>query len=104
MVTFYQFVQSALRQLSGERGPWTPTTVRVRCQSPLRKKEGRVEYYRAVLEHSPVAGTTVRHTGATGSGLLHTMHDANCFIVLPAEAGPVEPGEEVDVQPFLGLV
>ncbi len=104
MVTFYQFVQPALRQLAGERAPWTPTTVRVRCASRLRKKPGRVEYYRAVLERSPEGGDTVRHTGSTGSGLLHTMSDANCFIVLPAEADSVEPGAEVDVQPFLGLV
>lgn len=104
MVTFYQFVQPALRQLAGERPPWTPTTVRARCTSALRKKPGRVEYYRAVLEHDPREGALVRHTGSTGSGLLHTMHAANCFIVLPTEAESVEPGADVDVQPFLGLV
>ena len=46
----------------------------------------------------------VHHTGKTGSGLLHTMSDANCFILLSDESGSVEPGAEVDVQPFHALV
>ena len=49
-------------------------------------------------------GLVVRHTGATGSGLLHTMSDANCLVVLPEEGGDVEAGERVEVQPFFGLV
>jgi molybdopterin molybdotransferase len=32
------------------------------------------------------------------------MSKANCFIVLPLEGGDVEPGTEVEVQPFAGLV
>jgi molybdopterin molybdotransferase len=46
----------------------------------------------------------VRSTGKPGSGLLHTMSDANCFIVLPEDGASVEPGAEVDVQPFFGLI
>ena len=36
-------------------------------------------------------------------GLLHTMSDANCFIILPEDGESVEPGTEVEVQPFFGL-
>jgi molybdopterin biosynthesis enzyme len=32
------------------------------------------------------------------------MTEANCFIVLPLEQEDVQPGEEVQVQPFAGLV
>ena len=104
MVTFYQFVQPALRRRMGERDFTTATTVSARCVSRLRKKPGRIEYYRAVLERDPSGGLVVRHTGKTGSGLLHTMSDANCFIVLPEAGETVEPGAEVEVQPFFGLV
>ena len=104
MVTFLQFVQPALRRMMGEGRARTTPLLRVRCVSRLRKKPGRVEYYRAVLEHDEAGATVVRSTGSTGSGLLHTMSDANCFIVLPEDGESVEAGSMVDVQPFHGLV
>ena len=103
MVTFYQFVQPALMRMMGNSEAQPNPTVRVPCMSHLRKKPGRVEVYRAILERDGDGRATVRSTGKTGSGLLHTMSDANCFIVLPQEADSVEPGTEVDVQPFFGL-
>ena len=104
MVTFYQFVQPALLRLMGQRPVEATPLLRATCRSRLRKKPGRVEYYRAVLEREPGGTPVVRHTGKTGSGLLHTMSDANCFILLSEKSGPVEPGAEVDVQPFFALV
>ena len=101
MVTFYQFVQPALLRLMGQRPVEATPLVRAVSRSRLRKKPGRVEYYRAVLSREPDGTPVVHHTGKTGSGLLHTMSDANCFILLPDESGSVEPGVEVDVQPFL---
>ena len=104
MVTFYQFVQPALLRLMGQRPVEATPLMRAVCRSRLRKKPGRVEYYRAVLSREPDGTPVVHHTGKTGSGLLHTMSDANCFILLPDESGSVEPGAEVDVQPFFALV
>ena len=75
-----------------------------RCTTRLRKKPGRVEYYRAVLERDEHGVLVVRSTGRTGSGLLHTMSDANCFIVLPEDGATVEPGATVEVQPFFGIM
>jgi molybdopterin molybdotransferase len=46
----------------------------------------------------------VRSTGHQGAGVLRSMSEANCFIVLGLEQGDVEPGDPVDVQPFAGLV
>ncbi|MDX1512142.1 MAG: molybdenum cofactor synthesis domain-containing protein [Gammaproteobacteria bacterium] len=104
MVTFYQFVQPALRQLMGERAPRAEPLLSATCESRLRKKKGRVEYYRAVLGRNADGALVVRSTGKTGSGLLHTMSDANCFIILDDDDESVEPGALVDVQPFFGLV
>jgi molybdopterin molybdotransferase len=103
MVTFYQFVQPALMRMMGDGDAHPNPTVRVTCMSHLRKKPGRMEIYRAVLERDGEGRTTVRSTGKTGSGLLHTMSDANCFIILPEDEESVEPGAEVEVQPFFGL-
>jgi molybdopterin molybdotransferase len=103
MVTFYQFVQPALTRMMGSNVRDRSPTLRATCVSRLRKKPGRVEIYRAILEHDADGRATVRSTGKTGSGLLHTMSDANCFIVLPEDGESVEPGAEVEVQPFFGL-
>lgn len=104
MVTFYQFVQPALRQMLGESKAAEAMSISVKCVSVLRKKKGRVEYYRAVLGKDANGALVVRATGKTGSGLLHTMSDANCFIVLGDDEESLEPGAMVEVQPFFGLV
>jgi molybdopterin molybdotransferase len=103
MVTFYQFVQPALLRMMGSDEAHPNPTVRVTCESRLRKKPGRVEVYRAILSRDAEGRPSVRSSGKTGSGLLHTMSDANCFIILPQDAQSVEPGAEVEVQPFFGL-
>lgn len=104
MVTFYQFVQPALLRMMGSAEIHPNPTVRAVCQTRLRKRPGRVEVYRAILDRDADGRPTVRSTGKTGSGLLHTMSDANCFIILPEAGESVEAGTEVEVQPFFGLI
>ena len=104
MVTFYQFVAPAIRAAAGETDSRPLPALEARCATRLRKKPGRVEYYRAVVERDDAGALVVRSTGKSGSGLLHTMSDANCFIVLPEDGTTVEPGATVDVQPFFGLM
>jgi molybdopterin molybdotransferase len=99
MVTFYQFVQPALTYLASGRVE-LPLLVEAYCQSRLRKKPGRTEFQRGVLEHDGDGELRVTLTGKQGSGILSSMSRANCFIVLPHESGSVEPGDAVLVQPF----
>ena len=49
-------------------------------------------------------GCSVRTTGDQGSGILSSMSQANCFIVLPSETGNIAAGELVDVQLLEGLI
>ena len=102
MVTFYQFVQPALRRMMGEPAA-PPVRFRVKCASRLRKRPGRVEFQRGVLGHDQTGGLAVRSTGGQGSGILSSMHEANCFIVLPLESEGAAPGSEVEVEPFGGV-
>lgn len=104
MVTFYQFVQPALRKMAGESGPVIPTAIPVKCVSRLNKRPGRVEYQRGVLEREENGALVVRKTGAQGSGILSSMSHGNCFIVLAQDSTDVKPGTMVQVQPFFGLV
>jgi molybdopterin molybdotransferase len=45
----------------------------------------------------------VRITGQQGSGVLRSMAEANCFIVLEHERGAVKAGEQVQVQLMEGV-
>ncbi|MEO5702708.1 MAG: molybdopterin molybdotransferase MoeA [Gammaproteobacteria bacterium] len=103
MATFYQFVQPALRRLMGQ-APSPNLLVKVPCISRLKKAPGRMEFQRGILEANTNGELVVRSTGEQGSGILSSMSQANCFIVLPVTCGNVEPGGLVEVQLFEGLV
>lgn len=104
MATFYQLVQPALERLRGIAQPPPPVLLRAHCTDRLRKRPGRVEFQRGVLEHGGDGRYTVRGVGHQGAGVLRSMAEANCFIVLAADQGEVAAGSEVLVQPFSGLI
>jgi len=104
MATFYQLVQPALQALAGMPDPGPPLTVTAVCSESLRKKPGRREFQRGVLTQHGDGRLAVRSVGRQGSGVLSSMSAANCFIVLPEDAGPVAAGDEVTVQPFAAFV
>ena len=103
MVTFYQFVQDALLKLMGV-SPLPPADrFPARADFAMRKQAGRVEYLRGRLQRG-ADGLSVRLAGTQGSGVLRSMSEADCFVVLPADCTGVQPGDTVFVQPFHGLV
>lgn len=101
MVTFHQFVQPALRQMMGE-SYMPPLRLSARCAGKLTKRPGRVEFQRGILESGPDGVPIVRKTGQQGSGLLTSMSQANCYIVLPEDSTGAEAGDLVTVEPFTG--
>jgi molybdopterin molybdotransferase len=103
MVTFYQFVRNALLRMMGRSGDVALPMLRVPSADRLRKKPGRTEYQRGVLRRGEDGEWAVHPTGAQGSGILRSMSEADCFIVLHHEQGPVDPGDLVSVQLFDGL-
>ena len=103
MVNFYEFVRDALLALSGRTDDFALPVVRVPCASALRKKPGRTEYQRGIVARDGDGHWTVRVTGSQGSGVLRSMSEANCFIVLEHERGDVKAGDLVSVQMFEGL-
>ena len=102
MVTFYIFVLPALRHMMGETDT-APLRLRARCLSRLKKRPGRMEYQRGVLETRD-GELVVTSTGWQGSGILSSMSRANSFIILPMESEGVEAGDMVEVQPFAGII
>ena len=103
MVTFYQFVRSALLQLNGANHTEPPLTQAI-SESAIRKKPGRTEFQRAILGRRADGRPTVKLTGSQGAGILRSMSEANCFVILPHDQGNVAAGEWVDVALFDGLL
>jgi molybdopterin molybdotransferase len=97
MVTFHQFVRSALLTLGGRTDSFEVPLLRAASVTGIRKIPGRTEYQRGVL-FADNGTWKVRTTGQQGSGVLRSMSEANCYIVLEHERGTVEPGEMVSVQ------
>ena len=60
------------------------------------------EYQRGILSQKD-GEWTVRLTGSQGSGILRSMVEADCFIVLDHAQGDVAPGDWVDVMLLEGL-
>jgi len=103
MVTFYQFVREALLALSGRSDDTALPLLSAQAAHPFRKVAGRTEYQRGIL-YREGAQWKVRATGQQGSGVLRSMSEANCFVVLEHARGRVEAGEPVQVQLFEGLI
>ncbi len=103
MVTFYQFVQPALQALAGAP-PTPPLRLRLPTRVPLRNRSGRTDFQRGRLCHDDQGRPCVTMDRQQGSHILTSMSQADCFIVLPPDAGEIPAGTEVEVEPFAGLI
>jgi molybdopterin molybdotransferase len=103
MVTFYQFVLPALEKMLGiTNKPISPTFLAKACEN-LRKKPGRMEIYRGIIEQNENGEWRVKTTGKQSSGILSSMSLANAFIILDHDSTDIKAGEWVTVQPFSGM-
>ena len=103
MVTFYQFVREAMLVLMGQPEPSPLPLLEAICVEDIKKLAGRTEFQRGILFTD---GETwkVRPTGNQGSGILRSMSEANCFIVLDERVGDVAAGTTVRVQVLEGMI
>jgi molybdopterin molybdotransferase len=103
MVSYTQFALDALLRLSGvDPLPESPLLT-VTAANAIKKQPGRREYLRGTV--AAVDGRwQVKTTGNQGSGVLRSMSEANCFVVLPEDCAGVQSGDGVAVQLFDGLL
>ena len=101
MVSFYFFAREALLRMMGAEAPLP--LLRARSVDAIRKKPGRTEYQRGIVARGADGEPEVRITGSQGSGILRSMSEANCMVVLHDGQGNVAAGEFVDILPFEGL-
>jgi molybdopterin molybdotransferase len=103
MVTWCFLLKPALEKMIGITDQVSNPSFIATSLSKIRKRPGRTEFQRGILKPGKNRQWTVQTTGKQGSGILTSMSLANAFIVLQHEAGNVEVGDEVLVQPFSGL-
>ena len=103
MVTFYFIARAALLRMMGAADTPLPMLQAI-SDAPIRKKPGRTEYQRGIVSRDASGQTRVSITGAQGSGILRSMTQANCMVVLADAQGNVNAGDAVDVVLFDALV
>ena len=96
MVTFLAFVKPALQTMMGLTDT-PPPMGRAKTLEILRKKPGRTEYQRGIATRNEQGEWLVRTTGNQGSGVLSSMVQANCLIVLSHTQSTAQVGDWVDV-------
>ncbi len=103
LVTFYAFAREALTVLAGARPEPLPALT-VRSAQAIRKRPGRTEFQRGIVERAADGGWQVRLTGSQGAGILRSLSEANALVVLGHEQGSVAAGDPVEVWLFDALV
>ncbi|MBU2711491.1 molybdopterin molybdotransferase MoeA [Zooshikella harenae] len=99
LVTFYKLALPAITKMQG--GDYQPPMhLLANITHDLRKRPGRAEYIRAHYTTNSVGALMVTSTGLQGSGIMSSLTDANCFIVLDEGQGNVSSGEKVKVEFF----
>ncbi len=98
VVTYHQLVVPALRYLAGEKFEVSPT-FSVSTLTNLKKQRGRADYQRGHLSMHNGENQVVT-TGNQSSGILSSVAQANCYILLEQERESVAAGEKVNVALF----
>jgi molybdopterin molybdotransferase len=102
IVTALLIAQPALQKLCGTT-PVPPFATSARLRDAIRHRPGREEFQRGLLTQN--AGTLdVAVVGDQSSNRLASFAAANCLIRIPKDIGDLEPGDDVAVLPFGGLL
>jgi molybdopterin molybdotransferase len=103
MVTFYQIVRDALLTMAGATLQPAPV-LHALSDVSIRKRPGRTEFQRGTAQRAADGRWHVAPTGSQGSGVLSSMSEANCFIVLAHDQPDVDAGDTVEIMLFDGLI
>ncbi len=95
-LSFELYVRPALRKMMGHSRLFRPTVWAVLDQD-IKKKPGRRNFIRGIVERKKDGVLYAHTTGEQGSGILRSMSDANGIIVLSEDAEGAKAGEKVEV-------
>lgn len=99
VVTLQQIVIKALFKLCGK-----PKSQALRLTAtaiaPIKKRSGRTDFQRGIFTQGEDGEISVMPLSHQGSGVFSSMAKANCFIVLPQDAGDIPGNQKVTIEPF----
>jgi len=95
MLSMELFGRPALLKMQGF-SEWSRPIVMARLCEPVRRKDGRRHYLRVRLEPTE-SGLAASLTGGQGSGILHSMIQADGLAVIPENVDHLPAGAQVEV-------
>jgi molybdopterin molybdotransferase len=98
-LTFEQLVAPVLQKLSGQTLSPKPFFI-ANAACLIRKRPGRADYQRGIFYRDEQGVLWVKPNGKQGSGIMSSIANANCYMVLDQDAGDIQQGEAVNIQPF----
>jgi molybdopterin molybdotransferase len=98
-VTFEQLVIPVLKKLSGQTYLPTPHFV-AKAARVIKKRPGRADNQRGIFYRDEQGELWVKPNGKQGSGIMSSIANANCYMVIGQDAEDVLQGEAVNIQPF----
>ncbi len=101
-VTTQQLVLPVIKRLTGvaSESAVTPLTFKATLTSPVRRRPGRQEFLRARMHKNEQGDYEVEPLAKQSSGVMTTVTQANCYIIVPAECSEIIVGNSVTIQPF----
>lgn len=96
MISFIQFVRPAILKLMGANRIKKPIIDAI-SEDDIKKKPDRTNFIRGLftIKNGIIS---VKSTGPQGSGILRSMSEANCLIVLPLGTDKVSAGDRIPIQ------
>lgn len=97
LVSFWRFVEPALRKLSGRAGDWSPTFVQGRSRQDLKAGGQRETYLWGQLQATPTGLAFALAGGSHSSGNLINLAGMNALAVVPMGTRHIAAGETVRI-------
>lgn len=97
LVSFWRFVEPALRKQSGLRAPWSPRLIQARTAQPLQSEGQRETYLWGNLEILEAGCQFYPVTGSYSSGNLVNLAGTNSLALLPLGTQAVAAGDTITV-------
>lgn len=98
-VTFHLLAVQALRKMMGTKYP-DPMLISATTRLKIKKRAGRMDFQRGIASVDSEGKLSVTPLSHQGSGILSSISQANCYIVLPIDHQGCEAGEQVKIQLF----
>ena len=98
-VTFHVLAVQALKKMMGTDFS-DPMLLPAITTSKVKKRAGRIDFQRGIVGINADGVLTVSPLSQQGSGILSSISQANCYIVLPQEHQGCDEGETVYIQLF----